>query len=380
MTRARVLIVLAVGWVGSAAAAPAPTKTLGFVVRDWFSAYYTSKFADECPDGLAISNDQIWWRGISKEERARKTENGLYLDIPRLYMAMQRGPNGEDVCLNPTLVKDPPLRTVEGKYSYGVNIDGNVDGAATPKTCTHENFTHPDGTPGVDNQMYRLLGCIYGWRKGGLPELNAHEARGTSGLGMILIEISGVTDPRNSDDVTVTFHRSKDQFAFDGSGKPLPFSSYNIDTVDERPRYGDVLKGRIKDGVLTTDRGDVKLPFYGNYYFMHPTIRDMDLKLEIGPDGSTAKGLVTGYYDLDAFLHYVSGMVGHTSTADNCPSTNVAAHQLADGYPDPVTGECTHLSTAIEIGAYAAFIVHPSPDEKKVADGTARGGSAMAKP
>ncbi len=37
----------------------------------------------------------------------------------------------------------------------------------------------------------------------------------------------------------------------------------------------------------------------------------------------------------------------------------VAAHELADGYPDPQTGQCTHLSSAFEIGAYAAFIIRP---------------------
>ncbi len=369
-----------VGLTHVAPAASAPGQTLGFVVRDWFTAVYNSKFADECPEGLSISNDEIWWRGLSKENRAKKTGNGLIQNLNRMPVAMRRGPKGENVCLNPTVVEDPPLRVIEGRYSYGVDIDGNADGAATAKTCTHGNFIHPDGTPGIDNQMYRLFGCVYGWRKGGLPELNAHEGRGTSGLGMILIEVAGVTDPRNSDDVTVTFQRSTDQFALDGTGRPLPFSSYNIDVVDGETRYGDSLKGRIKDGVLTTVRGDVKLPFYGNYHFMHPTIRDLDLRLEIASDGATAKGLVTGYYNMDAFLYYVGGMVGHTSAADNCPSMVVAAQKLADGYPDPDTGRCTHLSTAFDIGAYAAFIIHPPGDEKKTASATPSQGSAMAKP
>lgn len=369
-----------VGLTQTAVAASPPGQTLGFVVRDWFTAVYNSKFADECPEGLSISNDEIWWRGLSKEDRAKKTGNGLIQNLNRMPVAMRRGPKGENVCLNPTVVEDPPLRIIEGKYSYGVDIDGNADGAATAKTCTHDNFIHPDGTPGIDNQMYRLFGCVYGWRKGGLPELNAHEGRGTSGLGMVLIEVTGVTDPRNSDDVTVTFHRSTDQFALDGTGRPLPFSSYNIDVVDGETRYGDSLKGRIKDGVLTTVRGDVKLPFYGNYHFMHPTIRDMDLRLEIASDGATAKGLVTGYYNMDAFLYYVGGMVGHTSAADNCPSMVVAAQKLADGYPDPNTGQCTYLSTAFDVGAYAAFIIHPPGGEKKTASATPSRGSAMAKP
>ncbi len=345
---------------GPAAAAESPkTRTLGFVVRDWFTSIYNSKFVDECPEGLALSNDEIYWRSLSPVERAKFTENGTIQTLNRNPRAMRRGPDGENVCLNQTIVTDPPMRIVEGKFAYGVNLDGTTDGRATPKTCAHEKFTHPDGTPGIDNQMYRLVGCVYGWRRGGLPELNAHEGRRTSGLGMTLIEISGVTDPRNSDNVTISFHRSIDQFALDGSGKPLPFSSYKIDTADGKNRYGDSIKGKIKDGVLTTDRGDVRLPFYGNYGFMHPAIRDMGLRLEIAPDGATAKGQVTGYYNLDEFLHYVGGMVGKASTADDCPAMYVAAHELADGYPDPKTGQCTHISAAFDIGTYAAFIIHP---------------------
>ncbi len=352
---------LALGQSTAAFAAPPSKGTMGFVIRDWFTSVYNSKFNDECPDGLTPSYDEIWWRGISREERAKITQNGLNPPLNRLPYAMRRGPKGENVCLQPDVVKDPPMRVIEGKYSYGANIDGTTDGRATAKTCKHEKFTHPDGTPGIDNQMYRLVGCIYGWRKGGLPEANAHEGRGTSGLGMILVEITGVNDkdPRNSDNVTITFHRSIDQFALDGNGKPLPYSSYNIDTENGKNRYGDKLKGSIKNGVLTTDRGDVRVPYYGGYGFMHPAIKNMALHMEIAEDGATATGQVTGYYNADEFLYWVGGMVGHATTAADCPALHVAARQLADGYPDPKTGECTHLSTAIDIKAYSAFIIHP---------------------
>lgn len=336
-----------------------PDSTLGFVVRDWFTAIYNSRYLDECPEGLAISNDEFWWRGLSIEARANLTENGLRPKLDRYPTAMRRGPNGENVCLNPTVVTDPPMRVVEGKYSYGANLDDNIDGRSTPKTCAHENFAHPNGALGIDNQMYRLVGCVLGWRKGGLTELIANENRGTSGLGMILIEVTGVEDALEDEDITVTFYRSIDQFVLDGNGRPLPFSSYNIDMDGDKPRYGGSLKGTIRNGILTTERGDVSLPFYGNRTFMHPLIKDMGLRLEIARDGATAHGTVTGYYNVEAFLHYIGGMVGHTSSAADCPAMYRAAHELADGYPNPETGQCTFLSTAFEVGAHAAFIIHP---------------------
>ncbi len=354
---------LAAAW-GASAPAQAADGRYAFVIRDFYIAQYNSMFLDECPSGISMANDEIWWRAMSKEDRAKKTDNGLITVLDRNPVAMRRGPKGEDVCLNPEVVTDPPLKIIEGKYSYGANLDGTTDGRATPKTCAHHKFTGLDGTPGVDNQLYRLVGCTYGWRKGGLIELNANEMRGTSGLGMALIEISNVQDPRNDDDVTVTFYRSVDQFAMDGQGQPLPFTSYRVEADEKgKPSYGDTLKGKIKNGVLTTERGDVSIPFYGNYNFMHPVIKDFGLQLTIAEDGASAKGMITGYYNVEEFTYYVGGMAGHASAADNCPSLWAMSKKLADGYPDPKTGECSMISSAFDIQAYAAYAVLPK-DQK----------------
>ena len=119
--------------------------------------------------------------------------------------------------------------------------------------------------------------------------------------------------------------------------------------------------------MLTTTRGDVRLPYYGNYNFLNPVIRDMGLMLEIGADGKVATGQITGYYDLEQFLYYINGLNLTVITGwFSCPALNVAARKLADGYPDPATGQCTALSSAFNIRAYAAFIQHPK-DENRLA-------------
>ena len=341
------------------------SRTLGFVVKDWMTAVYETKYMDECPAGLNISNDEIWWRTLSKQQRSELTQDGLLTTLNRWFTAVRRGPNGEDVCINPEVVQDPPMLTVEGKVSFGKNLDGNSHGSATAKTCAHENFVSPTGEQGIDNQMYRLVGCVYGWRDDGVTEINANEMRRTSGLAMILIEITDVDDVRNDDDVTVTFYRSRDQFPLDSAGNVLPFSSYRIDTADGKARYGDSLKGSIVDGVLETQSGDVRLPYYGNYNYMHPVIRDMSLRMEIAADGGKSPGMIYGYYDLEQFMYLVGGLGPVISNSNfSCPAFNDAAHRLADGYPDPETGECTHISSAFEINSYAAFIVHPERANK----------------
>lgn len=360
------VLAVTVGFLTSAGmsvvAADAPeNRTLGFVVQGWMPSVYETKYIDECPAGLNISNDEIWWRSLSKAERSEKTQDGLITTLDRWFLAKSRGPKGEDVCINPEVIKDdPPLLTVEGATSFGVNLDGNTDGSATPKTCTHENFISPGGVPGVDNQLYRLIGCIYGFRDQGVIEINANEMRRTSGLAMILIEVTDVDDAKNDDDVTVTFYRSIDQFPLDSSGQVIPHSSYRVDYKGGGPRYGDSLKGSIVDGVLQAGSGDVRLPYYGNYNYMHPVIRDMQIKLEIADDGTNSQGTVAGYYDLEQYLYLTGGLGPVISTGNfSCPAFFDAAKRMADGYPDPDTGECTHISSAFEINAFAAFVVHP---------------------
>ncbi len=350
--------------------AVAASKTLGFVITTWNTGLYESKFIDECPQGFNIGYDEIWWRGISKTDRARLTENGLKSRLDRYFNAIRRGPNSEDVCMNPTVVKDPPLLTVEGKVSYGVNLDGNDDGSANAKTCQHQNFTGLDGTPSVDNQMYRLLGCIYGFRSYGQFEVNANENRKSNGNGMTLIEVTGVDDPKNDSEVKVSFYRAIDQYTLDGTGNFTPFASYRIDAPGGKPRYSSSVKGRIENGVLITEPGDVNLPFYGNYTYMNQEIKEMRLKLELSDDGASAQGMAAGYYGVDQLMFYIGGLGPISSTAiSNCPSIYVAAHELADGYPDPKTGKCTALSSSFNFRAVAAFIVHPKTAEQTAASG-----------
>jgi hypothetical protein len=125
-------------------------------------------------------------------------------------------------------VQDPPLRTARSKVAFGFDLDGRSDGNATAKTCRHENFTGVNGEPGVDNQMYRLLACRYGWRRNGVLDTFGNEERRNSGRGVVLIEITGITDPRHSPDVKVAFYRALDPFQIDNAGRILPHASYRI--------------------------------------------------------------------------------------------------------------------------------------------------------
>jgi hypothetical protein len=336
------------------------TKTLGYVIANWDNAIYETRFMDECPEGPAIGNDELWWRGLARADKDRLTDKGLVQPVDRRFVSVFRGPQGEDVCWNPTLVKDPPLRTVKGKVAYGFDLDGRSDGKATPKSCAHENFVSVRGERGVDNQMYRLLGCHYGWRRNGVLDTFGNEERRNSGRGVILMEITGVTDERNSPNVQVGFYRALDPYQIDSAGRILPWASYRVDINNGKPRYGAVARGRIENGVLKTEPLDLKLPFYSNSAYAELDLKEMRLELDLtlGKDNKV-RGLIGGYYDFDKWWEYMLKLEFLIATGDwSCPALYTAARELADGHPDPETGECTSISSAFRMDALPAFVIH----------------------
>lgn len=329
-------------------------RTLGFAVISRLPAVYETKYMEECPEGLTLSNYAIWWMKLSREERAKVGAESAAV----VKTTGTRGPDGEDVCWNPTVVKDPPLRTIEGHTAFGMNLDGDENGGPTPKSCPHENFTSPEGVRGVDNQLYRVIGCIYGWRRHGYVDSNADVERRDTSKGIMLIEVSQVDDSHNDEDVRVVFYKKADEDPLpkNSEGKVLPFSSYRVDPT---PRYGGVTRGKITDGILTTEPVDMRWPSWGNESHTGLFFRDLRLRIPVSAESDSVKGMIAAYYDLRSWWDFIAKAevvmgVGHYS----CPAMFEAAHRLADGFPDPETGNCTAISSAFHIEAVPSYLIH----------------------
>jgi hypothetical protein len=344
------------------------SQTLGYAIVGWNLAVYETPYHDECPEGLAYGNDALWWKSLPVPDRAKLTQDGTLdpVGAPRRMQSAYRGPNGEDGCWMPEAVKDPPLRTVEGSVSYGMDLDGKDDGSATPKSCKHVNFVSPDGAKGVDNQLYRLMGCHYGWRKDGYVDRHANIERRDTSHGVTLIEVTGVDDLKNDPSVEVAFYKKADDDALpkDPRADILGKASYRI---HDTPRYGARTKGRIENGWLITEPVDITMPYYGNQVHVPIVMRDMRLKLNVADTDKDSEGMLAGYYDLAAFWRYIQQIEYLNVTGQfSCSGVYTAMKQLADGYPDPKTGECTALSSAFKVMAVPAFVSHVDPQHDLV--------------
>ncbi|MEQ9449113.1 MAG: hypothetical protein RLN70_09455, partial [Rhodospirillaceae bacterium] len=183
-----------------------------------------------------------------------------------------------------------------------------------------------------------------------------------------MIELTGVDSLVNDDDVTVTTYRGLDPLLTDATG--ASFIPGGTQRVDARwgERYINTAKGKIVDGVLTTEPMDVSIPWSATFETNTAhMIKDMRMRLKVTPEN--AEGLFAGYAEIEDFYYRLakSWSTHHQSYGQlSSPSLHRAMERLADAYPDPETGKNTALSGAVDVKLTQVYVLHP---EQQIAEG-----------
>ncbi len=322
------------------AVAPIQNGTIGYVLTERHWAVLQSEGGKkECPNGFNL--------GPREQFKLLFPEDGTKRTIMETHIARE----GET--WHPSTSKEPyPFYEAQGPIALGMDLDGKV-GA--------EDFTSPDGEKGVDNQLYRAIGCISNYRG---PEGTAYHFENKFmqqfTYNRILVEITGVDSIVNDDDVTVNTYRGMDDLLTDSTGEPVSGGSQRVDL-----RWGkdfrQTFHGKIKDGVLTTDTADFVFPWTGQPANTNPLlpIRDVRFRLRLAAD--RAEGLMGGYVDLMGFYYNVNTnwSTHHQSYGqESSPSLYRALRKVADAYPD-AQGVNTAVSASVSVKFKQVFIVHP---------------------
>lgn len=336
-------------------ATPSGEKTIGLVLSGFdYLIYGSDDGKEECPSGLVHSSVENW-RAQFPTVEARKAHYARCAGIDN------RGPDCENVLIAPDSVDDPlPYREVQGSKSFGKNLDRNEDGKATSTTCAHENFSHPDGAKGIDNQFYRLVGCQRIVRGGGLFSPSAGKTNSNARLLAyrhlrILMEISEVDNELNDDHVKVSIYQSRDPLTVGAENNAIPWQSHRVDPAIPAQR----LEGKIVNGELVTKPADVRFPEAHISAFGYILVRGASFSLKLSENG--AEGLRTGYIDAASWwrarrIAIAAGIVA----GDSPPALYRALNRLADGYKDPKSRQCTALSSALKLEFVKAYVLHPS--------------------
>jgi hypothetical protein len=313
---------------------------IGYVMtHKYWSVYETEGAKTECPQGF---NDG------PREQFKKLFDDGKKRTIVEAQL-MREGQQWHPTA-EPEALK---FLEAQGNTSYGLDLDGKVG---------PEDFTSPDGTKGIDNQLYRVIGCIGHYRTMGTINHFENLFMRSYDDARIVIELSDVDDLQNDNDVTVTTYRGSDGLLQDATGEGfIPGGTQRVD-LRWGKEYVSKLKGKIVDGVLTTEPADrVMLPWGVTFGTSgYHVFRGFQLQLKLDPEA--AEGLMAGYVDVKAFNHHLntSWSTHHHSYGQlSSLSQYKAMMRLADGYPDPKTGKNTAISSAVTVKFTQVYVTQP---------------------
>lgn len=319
---------------------------IGYVLTERHWAVYETAARTECPQGMnSRGSRDLFAKQFPEGGNGERTVVETRL--------MVEGYQYHTDTATSDIYDSLPFYEAQGDISYGLNLDGKVDA---------DDFKSPEGVEGVDNQLYRALGCIAGYRKDGPYWFFENDFMINNGSNRWMIELSGVDDLVNDDDVTVTTYRGLDNLFTDATGEG--FVAGGTQRVDVRWGQSFIaeVKGKIVDGVLTTQPiSQAKFPW------SQPGVNDgyhifKDLQFQFKLTPQAAKGLMGGYVDVEQFNHRfrTNWSMHHQNYGQSSSASEyVALKRLADGYPDPETGANTAISSAVEMTLTQVYIVHP---------------------
>ena len=341
------------------AAQGAAAATRSFVLGYFYPATYYAD--DTCPSGLNPLPDVFFKRdlkslGLPQAEvdamfdKDYNNQNGKPT-TNWVTVAASRGNGRDNVYQHPTTVPDAHLLPAVGRFGYGFNLDGK--GAASPSSY-EDPETHEKG---VNNQLFRAIGCIPAYKGSPPPQPPLEpEYRWDStraAMGAWLISISG-NDLAKDGEVWVTLESSIDPATTQDANAHI--QSDMTFRVVEHPASRNVLHGRMKNGVITTDSATIlmKCDSYIQPLF---EFRDARIRLRMTSKGRL-QGVLGGYQPWHPLYwsHAKVGYIDERGFGVDTPALYYALRRNADAYPDPVTGENTAISAAYMIDAVPAFI------------------------
>ena len=340
------------------------TRSRGFVLTD-FRAVTPGAGPGDCPDGFNEGYSQRFLNALSPQERKPYQENPRLLQqelAPWYYEDPEKDP-----CASPENFPDPGMHTIEGELAtLRMEPDGSLsERPLPPSQCPAPgDFERQVAQRTLDNQYWRVMGCVRGYQPTGQAAAfaNSHIIDGSMTILIEVEELAGESEGA----VRVHLYSSDQPVTPGTDGQPLPWASF---PVTSEKRFHNRVRGQMKDGVLTTELFDLRLIRAAQRLDSELYLRDARLRLEIDPESGNASGYIGGYWDLEWLAHAsirIQDRTGRSSgkpAADThgytCEGKYYAVKRLADGHPDPETGECNSISVLHSLKAVPAFVLPP---------------------
>lgn len=326
------------------ALAEAPTDgRIGYVLTWKNYAVYETEDRTECPEGLNDGPRELFAKHFPDDGTVRTVvDTQLKLEGEIWHPTASEGPF--------------PHHEPQGNISYGVDLDGKVG---------PEDFQSLEGEQGIDNQLYRVLGCTMQYRAAGSLRHFINVFMWRNNNNRWVVELTGVDNLTNDDEVTVTTYRGLNGLLADATGEGFVAGGTQHADMRWGQEFIERVQGKIVDGVLITDPIDeIKIPWGSTFNTNgYKFFRGLRFKLDLTPEA--AEGLLVGYEDVEMLNHHLNTTwsTHHQSYGQESSSLHYPSlRRLADGYPDAETGVNTAISMALQVEFTQTFVVHPNED------------------
>lgn len=326
-----------------------PDGKIGFVLTYlYWSIYQSEDEKTDCPQGYNS--------GPREQYSAKFPDDG---PAPTMEEAQLKF---ETQTWLPTTESDGfPFYEPQVQLSYGLNLDGDV---------TPEDYVSPTGEEGIDNQIYRTVACIEGFRGPiGVEYVFQNKAITSDAYNRMMIQLSGVDSLIDDPEVQVTVYRGRDRLMTDASGVNIVPGGTQVVDMQWGKSLIRHINGAIVDGTLITDPiPDLIMPWQNLGVPTYQQIRDMRMQLKL--TSTDAEGLIAGYADVETWYKF---MIRNDSThhLSNGYISGISLYKqlrrAADAYPDPNTGQNTAISASLDAKFVQVHIIEPSDIDVELA-------------
>ena len=233
----------------------------------------------------------------------------------------------------------------EEGVSEGFDLDGVNSDEPVEDTCYTVDRVDAQGNPGIDNQLAYIwtdLEGLVGEATNGLVQGAINEGRF-----LIMIELEGVDDLQNDDDVTVHILRGIADPDIGTKGLISPDQTFY---ADESASSSFVKNAQIIDGKLEAGPVEFVVPINILDADFGMQVRSGKVRIEIQPDGSFT-GLLGGFIQPEEFI----GDLMDTGARAEAELIGPFFEDNTDH--NRVDGKCTEFSAAFAFSGTTAFVV-----------------------
>jgi len=325
-----------------------PGGRIGYVLTNEVSwgIRETADHKEECPQGFNIGPREQFAEMFPKDGKKRTLAETQLMREAEVWA--------------PDTTPDKfPFYEATGKFALGINLDGKV---------TPEDFESDDGRKGIDNQLFRAVGCVRNYRQEGELGIITTKWRAQKPFNRVTFELTGVDSLKNDPEVTVSYYRTLDTLLAGPTGNYMPGGSQRVDARWGK-RFMASAKARIVDGVLETEAFDrLLVPEDGMGDPAINIFRTAQLRLKLTPEGAT--GVLGGFIDVEQWYYAMNtAWATHHAAYGQASAASIykALRRLADGLPDPDTGVNTAISGYLDVKLVQAYVIQPETEVRSVA-------------